>query len=191
MPSSIDAFIPTPDVDERHEALVRAPANVVFDVAEHFDMMTIPLVRWIFNTRARVMHAEAPHFVGSKGLIADMRAIGWGVLAHRPGHEWVMGAVTKPWEPGNVVFTAVEPDRFARFDSPGFVKIAWTIEAEPLEGGRSRLRTQTRVVATDDGARRLFRRYWRTFSIGIVLIRRLLVGEMRRQAERRYRGKGV
>ena len=188
MTSPLDAFIPAPDIDERHEAIVRAPANVVFDVAEHFDMMTIPLVRWIFNTRARVMRAEAPHFVGSKGLIADMRGIGWGVLAHRSGHEWVMGAVAKPWQPGNVVFRAIEPDRYARFDEPGFVKIAWTIEAEPLEGGRSRLRTQTRVVATDAEARGLFRRYWRVFSVGIVLIRRLVVGEIRRQAERRYRG---
>jgi len=50
------------------------------------------------------------------------------------------------------------------------------------------LRTQTRVVATDAEARGLFRRYWRVFSVGIVLIRRLVVGEIRRQAERRYRG---
>ncbi len=184
----IDAFIPAPDIDERHEATVRAPVNVVFDVAERFDLMSIPLVRWIFTTRARVLRAEAPHFVGSKGLIADMRDLGWGVLSHTPGREWVMGAVTKPWE-ADVVFKAIEPERFARFDTPGFVKIAWTIEAEPLDGGaRSRVRTRTRVVATDAESRHRFQRYWRTFGVGIVLIRKLTVAEIRRQAERRYRG---
>jgi hypothetical protein len=58
-----------------------------------------------------------------------------------------------------VTFSAVDPDRFAAFDAPGLVKIAWTLEVEPMHG-RTRFRTETRVVATDAEARRRFRRYW-------------------------------
>ena len=67
------------------------------------------------------------------------------------------------------------------------VKIAWTLEVEPLAPARTRFRTQTRVVATDDAARRKFRRYWRMFGMGIVLIRLLLLPAVRREAERRAR----
>jgi hypothetical protein len=42
-------------------------------------------------------------------------------------------------------------------------------------------------VATDDQARTKFRRYWRLFGIGIVMIRRLLLPALRRQAEWQWR----
>src|SRR5262252_7430345 len=35
---SIEEFIPAPDISESHEILVRAPAEVVFDVAENLDI---------------------------------------------------------------------------------------------------------------------------------------------------------
>jgi hypothetical protein len=97
-----------------------------------------------------------------------------------------MGAVTRPWE-ANVRFTAVEPERFADFAAPGLVKIVWTLEAEPLGAALTRLRTETRVQPTDPEARRRFRRYWRWFGRGIVLIRWLLLPAIRREAERRFR----
>jgi hypothetical protein len=40
------------------------------------------------------------------------------------------------------------------------------------------------VVATDAAARSKFRWYWARFSPGIVLIRRLSLGPLRRDAER-------
>jgi hypothetical protein len=43
------------------------------------------------------------------------------------------------------------------------------------------------VVATDAQARAKFRRYWRRFGIGIMLIRRLLLPAIRRQAEPQWR----
>ena len=54
---------------------------------------------------------------------------GWGVLAHRPGRELVIGAVARPWMP-NVTFTPIVPERFATFSEPDVVKIIWTLEAE-------------------------------------------------------------
>ena len=68
-------------------------------------------------------------------------------------------------------FVPVPPERFLAFAEPGQVKIVWTLEAEPdpLRPGGSLFRTETRVEATDEEARRRFRRYWRVFSPGIVL----------------------
>jgi hypothetical protein len=65
------------------------------------------------------------------------------------------------------------------------VKIVWTLEAEPLGLALTRFRTETRVLATDEEARRKFRSYWRWARFGIVLIRLLMLPSLRREAERR------
>jgi hypothetical protein len=183
---TIDRFLPRADARERHQVLVRAPAGVVFEVAERFDLMAIPVVHAIFWLRAKAMGGELPPARWEKGFVSEMTRIGWGVLARRPGRELVAGAVTRPWE-ANVAFRPVPPDAFAAFAEPGLVKIAWTIEAEPAGEALTRLRTETRALATDEGARRRFRRYWRLAQVGIVLIRWLALPAIRRQAERRYR----
>ena len=42
-------------------------------------------------------------------------------------------------------------------------------------------------MTTDDAARRKFRRSWRFFGVGIVMIRWLLLPALRRAAEHRVR----
>ncbi len=181
----IERFMPVADITERHETLVRAPADVVFDVAQDFDLQSIPLVRAIFWLRAKILGvAEMPAHLFEKGLVAETTAMGWRILAERPGRELVAGSVTQPWK-GDVIFTPVEPDRFATCSEPDMVKIVWTLEAEPLGPALSRFRTETRVLATDEAARTKFGRYWRWAGLGIVLIRWLLLPALRREAERR------
>ena len=69
---------------------------------------------------------------------------------------------------------------------PDRVKIAWTLEVEPLGPDSARLSTETRAVATDADARRKFLRYWRWARFGIVAIRLLMLPAIRRQAEARH-----
>jgi len=59
--------------------------------------------------------------------------------------------------------------------------------ADPAGDLRSVFRTETRVVATDPGARTKFRRYWSFVSPGIVLIRWLMLGPVKAEAEARAR----
>lgn len=185
-PRTIDGFMPEWDVRERAEALVRAPADLVFDEARGLDLQSIPLIRAIFWARAKLLGARAVAPRERKGIVEETLGLGWGVLAERPGREIVMGAFTKPWV-ADVVFTAVPPGGFAAFSDPGVVKIAWTLEAEPFGPARTRVATETRAVATDAEARERFRRYWRKFRAGIVLIRWLGLAQVRREAERRSR----
>ena len=182
----IDIFIPYPDVRERHETIVHAPANVVLEVARNFDMLSLPLVRGIFWLRAKFLRATAARRTHPKGLVEDMISIGWGVLADEPGRILVAGAFCQPWH-GDVVFQSIPPEQFATFAEPDQVKIVWTLEAAALEDAVTRFATETRVRATDDRARTKFRRYWRIFSPGILMIRRLLLRSVRQQAERQWR----
>ena len=98
----------------------------------------------------------------------------------------VVGAVAKPWE-AEVTFRSVPSDQFASFAEPGFVKIAWTLRADPNRSGGSIFRTETRAAATDAFARAKFRRYWALLSPGIILIRHASLAVVKADAERQRR----
>jgi hypothetical protein len=145
--------------------------------------MCSPIIRAIFRARELVLRSERAE-TEHRGVLAFTKAISWGVLAEVPETEIVMGAVTQPWNP-NVVFRPVTPDRFVAFNEPGYVKIAWTLRADPVADNHSIFRHETRVTTTDAVAWAKFRRYWALFSPGIKSIRWLLLRPLRRDAEHR------
>lgn len=185
----LDRFLPAYDVVERHHIRVDAPAAVTLRAARDQDLLRLPLVRTIFRTRELVLRSTPDDRPQPRGLLAATQALGWGVLAEVPGREVVVGAVTRPWE-ANVTFRAVPPEDFASFSEPGFVKIAWTLCADPVDEQTSICRTETRAVATDATARARFRRYWALASPGIGLIRLLSLKPLKRDAERRAHESG-
>jgi hypothetical protein len=179
----LDRFVPQWDVVERHHVRVGAPADTTFAAARDMDLWRSAVIRAIFKARELLL-GGTPGRTRHRSLLAETKALGWGVLAEHPGRAIVMGAVTKPWE-ADVVFRALPPDAFAAFREPGFVKIAWTLRADPVGASGSIFRTETRAVATDPAARARFRRYWRFARPGIVLIRWLTLGPLKAEAERR------
>jgi hypothetical protein len=182
----LDRFMPIFEVAERHHISVAAPAATTFAAAAEMDLNRSLPVRLIFRARAWAMGSASRQPAPTEGFLRLAKGIGWGVLAERPGQEIVMGAVTQPWL-ADVVFRPLPPEQFARFSEPGYVKIAWTLRADPAGDTRSVFRTETRVVATDPGARTKFRRYWSFASPGIVLIRWLMLGPVKAEAEARVR----
>lgn len=182
----LDQFVPEPHVRERHVLGVRAPAALTLEVARDFAMRSLPLVRLIIWLRAVLLRATPAADDPPVGLMTEMQGLGWGVLLDVPGRLVVAGAHCQPWR-GDVVFTAIDGEEFAAFSEPDRVKIVWTLEAMPLGPTFTRLASETRVRATDSAAHTKFLRYWRRFSVGIILIRWLLLRAVRRDAERRWR----
>ncbi len=179
----LDRFMPMYDVVERHHVRIAAPAAITFAAAKEQDLFQSLPARAIFKAREFALGAsdDRPR---QRTLMAEMQALGWGVLAEVPEREVVVGAVTRPWE-ANPIFRALPPEQFAAFDEPGYVKIAWTLRADPVDAASSVFRTETRVTTTDAIARAKFRRYWSFVSPGVVVIRRLLLRPLKTEAERR------
>jgi hypothetical protein len=186
----IEQFMPQYDTREHHETLVQAPAGIVFEVAKTIDLQSNPLVRAIFWLRSVLMRSGRAPPQRPKGLVAETQALGWRILAERPGRELVMGAAAKPWK-GDVQFQPIPPEEFRAFAKPDLVKIVWTLEAEPLGGGVTRFRTETRALATDRKARVKFMRYWRLVVAGITLIRLAMLPAVRHESKHRFEGKGT
>jgi hypothetical protein len=181
----LDQFIPHPEVDEYHSLDIAAPASITLEAAKGMDLQSALLIKAIFFARAipSLLRGEPFRPEGSRGILDETLAQGFGVLAEDAGREIVIGAYCQPWL-ADVEFRPLPPEEFASFDEPGFVKIAVSLAAEPLGADNSRFVTRTRAVATDAEARRKFRRYWSRMSAGIILIRWFFLPLLKRQVER-------
>lgn len=186
MPAPLDPFMPEPLVRERFENTIAAPAELVMDVATSFDLRSVPLARLLFWLRERIMGAPLGPEIEPRGMLEEMCAIGWQLLAEQPGKLVLCGCACRPWI-ATPAFTPVPAERFVAYAEPDRVKIAWSFEAEPLGAERTRFGHETRVVATDAEGRAHFLRYWRWAHFGIVLLRLILMPAIRRAAERRWR----
>jgi len=182
----LDRFMPTYDVVGRHHIRVAAPAAITFAAACEMDLLQSPVVRALIKTRELILGATPDTRRRPTGLLAEVHALGWGVLAEIPDREIVVGAVTQPWK-ANVVFRALPPDEFSAFQETGYVKIVWTLRADPIGSSECVFRTETRVLPTDQEARARFRWYWSFFSPGMTLIRWVSLGPLKAEAERRAR----
>jgi hypothetical protein len=186
----LDRFMPACEARERHTIGVAAPAADTWAATLALDLQRSRTVRAIFRGRELLMGAERVEDVGPRALLPWALALGWGVLAEEPGHEIVVGGATRPWE-ANPQFRSLPPGEFAAFAEPRYVKIAWTLAAEPLGSETSFAVTETRVTATDAYARARFRPYWTLASPGILLIRRQALRLVKADAEGRYRERRV
>jgi len=182
----LDLFMPVYDVVDHHKIRVAAPAELTLSAATELELENCPVIRGIFKAREWILGSEPDNTVRPRALLAKMKSLGWGILAELPGREIVVGGVTKPWEP-NPVFRSLPPDEFAAFNEPGYVKIIWTLRADPIGNGASVFRTETRAIATDAFARMKFRRYWSFLSPGIIMIRNFMLPRVKLEAERRCR----
>ena len=137
----------------------------------------------LFRVRARLLSEAATPPASTAGLVEQLTAGGWQKLAEAPGRYFIAGAACRPWEadPG---FSPVGAQPFARFSEPDRVKIAWTLETIELSPGLTQFATETRAVATDKESQKRFKRYWRKFGAGIILIRLVLLPAVRRRAEK-------
>lgn len=182
--SLLDRFIPAPEVVERHHIAVNAPADVVMEAARELRMLDSTLARAIFKLRELALGGEPDTRTHPDKLFEQMQSIGWVVLAELPGREIVMGAATMPWQ-ANPVFRSIPAGDFEAFREPGYVKIAWSLRAEPVDNDHAVFHTETRVATTDPQARDQFRRYWSFVAPGVELIRVAMLRPVKCDAERR------
>jgi hypothetical protein len=184
--SLLDRFIPNPEVVEHHEITIAAPADVVMETARQIELVQSPVIRAIFRARELALGGEPDTRHHPTRLLEQMQSIGWVVLAERAGREMVFGAVTQPWVAAPV-FRSIPPDQFRDFAEPAYVKILWTLRADPVDDQHSVFHTETRVCTTDAEARERFRNYWSFVAPGVKLIRIAMLQPLRRAAERRVR----
>jgi hypothetical protein len=182
----LDRFMPEPEVRERHATRVAAPAEITLRAARRVSFHDSVVARALLALRAlpaRIRSGPPPRII-RRPILGEVLALGWRPLAETSEHL-VMGAVTQPWK-SEVRFRGLPPEEFAAFREPGYAKIVWTFEVDPIGPASSVFATETRVVTTDPTSRERFRRYWACLSPGILLIRHAMLRLVRAEAERAF-----
>jgi hypothetical protein len=178
----IDQFLPEYDVGEHHEVVVDATPDRAYRAVKEVDLARSPVVLALLAARG------LPHlFTGAvkpkrQLQLDDILESGFVVLAEEPGRELVLGIVGKFWQLSSGVHR-VEPDEFIAFDDPGYSKAVWNFVVTDRSAGGATVATETRVVSTDADARRNFGRYWWLIGRFSALIRRIVLGQIKREAE--------
>jgi hypothetical protein len=187
--SQLDQLMPAYEVRERHSISVSAPAEITLSAARDISLQDSRVARTIFALRALPgrLRGALPAPVERRPVFDEVTALGWRELLNTPGRQLIMGAVTQPWRQA-VQFRGLPADEFVAFREPGYAKIAWTLEVEPVGSCSSRFCTETRVMTTDPVSRERFRRYWAFVSPGILIIRYEILRLVRAKAERTSAG---
>jgi hypothetical protein len=180
----LDRFIPVPEVVEHHRVRIAAPPAVALAAATEMRLLSLPLVRAVIRVRELALGGRPDTGPHPEALLAQMQSIGWVVVAERPGNEIALGAATQPWHAAPV-FRSIPGGDFVAFSEPGYVKIVWSLRAEPVGEHATRFHTETRVCTTDFQSRKRFRRYWSYVAPGVGLIRLAMLRPLKKEAERR------
>ena len=168
----LDAVMPAYHFHEVHSTRVHAPPQRILEAVRTVTPGEIRLFRtltWIrsprLGARARESILDAPE---DEPILEVALRSGFVDLGH-DDREVVFGTLLR-----------LSP---ARSGAPRHARTAMNFLVEEEADGWSRLSTETRVLGSDEGARRSFAFYWRTIYPGSALIRRMWLQAVKRRAE--------
>ncbi len=185
--SRLDELLPHFDFEEAHARRVGASPAAALAAARAVTPGEMPMVRFLYALRsAPALLTRRRGLPREKGRPQweQMLESGSGFLALTDEEdEIVLGYAGQPWKlaGGSQAGVSSAAD-WKTFSAPGYVKAVMSVRADAAEGG-ALLTTETRVLATDEGARRRFARYWRVIRPGSGLIRRSWLRAAGRRAE--------
>ena len=171
----LDDYLAEYDAIERHQTNIAASSEAVWEALQRADFSRSATIRWLLWLRG--MGARRPAAL----TLATFQSRGFAILEERPPDHVVLGLIGRFWTPtGQLV--SVDRESFLGKPPEGTARAAWSFELEPLGGGATLLATETRVQASDEQSRRSFKRYWRLVGPFSALIRREMLGQVRREA---------
>jgi len=175
----LDDHMPVWDVRERHSIEVAASPEPTLAAALAVTRGEVRSIGVLMGIRSLGLRRRGRH---DAPLLDGFRQMGFGALGET-AHEVAYGGVGRFWQPSGGL-RRVAPEHFAGFAEPGYAKAGFNFLVAPGRDGGCVLSTETRVLATDDRARRRFRAYWTVIRPGSGLIRRDWLRAIRARVER-------
>jgi hypothetical protein len=182
--SMLDGFIPRYQFNEVHSIQVHAPPEAVFAAIKQVTAREIRLFRlltWMRSPRIRSRRENILAAPPDKPILDVATHSGFLLLGEAAPRELVIGTVGIG-PPLRIAHPT--PQDFQNLTRPGYAKIAMNFAVEPTSNGWSTLKTETRIFATNETARRRFGEYWRLIYPGSSLIRVMWLRAIRTRAER-------
>jgi hypothetical protein len=173
---TIDDILPSWDWRSAHATRVAATPERAGTAAREFSGRDLPVTGALMRVRAlgRRTFDERP-------VVQAMARIGLAVLVDERDAV-VVGGVLSPWRVRGGHRAIASAAELRAFAEPGWVRVATAFTVTPESEG-CRVRTETRIAATDEEARRRFGRYWRLIGPFSSITRREMLAAIRRRAE--------
>lgn len=182
----LDEIEPRWDVRERHQTVVRAPAERTWAELARLPANASQVVRVLMGLRSvpgRLMGRRTDGLDVERPLLQVMTGAGrFALLAERAGEEVVLGLAGRFWELAPDLVPLAGREDYQRFDLPGAARACVNFRVEPIDAHTSRLTTETRVVLFGS-ARWRFRLYWALIGPFSAWTRRDWLRLVRQRAE--------
>lgn len=168
----IDGFMPHCDFSERHTIVTSASPERAYEAIRRTDLRDSWIVRMLLTLRG-MGRQPARTTLGF--------AEGFTIAAEAPPREVVIGIEGPFWNP-RCRPRGVDAATFLTAVPPKTARAAWNFSID-VDGGNTRVTTETRVLCSDD-ARRKFAIYWTLIRPFSGLIRIMMLRAIRKEAER-------
>jgi hypothetical protein len=168
--SGVETWLPRFDVRERHERVVAAEPERALALALETPVCPDRIVRTLFRLRG---------LGASSASIGEFSSTNGFLTLERTPTTYVFGGAARLRGRPRV---AADAESWRAWSPPG-IKLAADFHAEPSGDGRTRLATETRVLALDRRSRLLFRLYWLAIGPFSALIRRRWLRAIAARAE--------
>jgi hypothetical protein len=174
--TELDRVLPQYDRSERHQIRVHSQCESVRRAVDEVTFADIRGFSTLMSLRAgRTVRAQP------RPILTAMTGPGAGfTLLANTGGEFVAGNVGRPWK-NERPLPIRDADAFRQYSGGGYSKIAFNLQVVPDEPGWCKVSTETRILATDEPARRAFTRYWRVIYPGSAFVRVLWLDAVERR----------
>ncbi len=181
----LDDYFPKWDFSETHSVAIRGERDEILRVIKTLPAESLPLVNVLMKIRTLPSLFRSANWYKpepGKPVIEQITGSGF-ILLGETSDEILLGIIGKFWRPAAGICLQYDgPGGFREFHEPGWAKAGWNFHVAG-EKGRAVLTTQTRILATDAKARRLFRFYWAMVRPGSGLIRSALLRKVKQKVE--------
>lgn len=169
----IDDFLPEYQITKRHQIIINAPVNVVYETLLTVNMARSILVKLLFKIRG------LPHPMLT---LNELQRIGFTCLGKVQEQELLLGLVGRFWTiKGDL--QPVSQESFKTFHKNGFAKAVWNFSLEETDKSRTVIRTETRIQCLDKKSYYQFRLYWFLVGPFSSLIRKIMLKIIKKDAE--------
>ena len=184
--TTLDRFLPEYRHSEVHETVVAASPEAVMRAVWSVTVREIPLAGVLFRIRslpARLLRRPLPDRDVNRPILEVSTGGGGFIVLEQGPTEVVLGVVGRFWRLATrdvVKFST--PEEFVAFGGEGYAKAVINFLVNSVEG-RTRLRTETRILPLGAEAARRFGLYWFFVHPVSALLRRMWLRAIRRRAE--------
>lgn len=176
---AIDEWLPQYQVSSCHSIFVHASDERTYAALRQASFSDLPIVRGLMRLRGyRIGRSGIPETDAQQGRRGSFLE-----LADVSKREVVLGIAGRFWRPDGGIIRGLTPAEFAGFHREGYARAAWNFSLTPADGG-TELKTETRVQTFGRAATWKFRAYWFLVNPFSGLIRKAMLREVKRIAER-------